>query len=101
MDSAWVAPILLAALGIVASCVGGLIWVIKYLFEQIMPVQREIKTSIDKNTKLTETTVNYLRQRSTKDASLWKKSSDSMKEMADQVKEIATQLTHNGHRTDP
>lgn len=48
--------VLLAALGIVSTCVLGLIWVIKYLFQKILPVLEGMGENLDANTRQTATT---------------------------------------------
>lgn len=59
--------VMLAALGIVSACVGGLIWVIKRMFNDILPVLRELIISTQKNTDATQSADTYLRQRNGRD----------------------------------
>lgn len=60
MDQATALTVVLTALGIVGTCVGGLIWVIKYMFKSIIPTLNEINRSIKKNTRVTDANNRHL-----------------------------------------
>lgn len=59
--------VLLSALGIVATCVAGLIWVIKYLFSQIVPALNGLEKVTRLNTEATKSADTYLRERNGRD----------------------------------
>lgn len=59
--------VLLAALGIVSACVGALIYVIKFMFQKIVPLLESLTISTDKNTKATKKADEYLRERNGRD----------------------------------
>lgn len=48
--------VLLAALGIVSASVAALTWVIRFLFQKILPVLESMKNSLDANTSQTKKT---------------------------------------------
>lgn len=58
---------LLAALGIVSACVAGLIWVIKRMFNDILPALDGLKAATISNTRATKTADQYLRDRNGRD----------------------------------
>lgn len=53
----------LAVVGILATSVGALVWIIKYLFSEFMPVMKELQKSTQQNTAATKSADQYLRQR--------------------------------------
>ena len=66
--------VLLAALAIVSACVAALVWVIKFLFTEILPVIRNNVTITEKlivstemNTEATKSSDAYLRERNGRD----------------------------------
>ncbi len=58
---------LLAALGIVSACVGGLIWVIKRMFNDILPALNSLTIATKQNTTATKSADTYLKQRNGRD----------------------------------
>lgn len=60
-------PELLAALGIVSACVAGLIWVIKKMFNDILPALNGLKRATEQNTSATKSADTYLRERNGRD----------------------------------
>lgn len=60
-------PELLAALGIVSACVAGLIWVIKRMFNDILPALDGLKAATQSNTSATKSADEYLRERNGRD----------------------------------
>jgi len=58
---------LLAALGIVATISGALVWIIKYLFNTFKPVMDELVKSTQANTEATISADTYLKQRNGRD----------------------------------
>ena len=58
---------LLAALAIVATISGALVWIIKYLFNTFKPVMDELVKSTQANTEATISADTYLKQRNGRD----------------------------------
>lgn len=58
---------LLAALGIVSACVAGLIWVIKTMFNNIIPTLKELTQATRQNTSATKSADKYLKERNGRD----------------------------------
>lgn len=58
----------LAVIGILGTCVGALVWVIKYLFKEMLPMLRSVKESTDANTGATKSADQYLRDRNGRDS---------------------------------
>jgi CHASE2 domain-containing sensor protein len=58
---------LLAALGIVSACVAGLIWVIKRMFNDILPALNHLTKATVQNTEATKSADTYLKQRNGRD----------------------------------
>lgn len=58
---------LIAALGIVSACVAGLIWVIKKMFNDIVPALNGLKRATEQNTSATKSADTYLRERNGRD----------------------------------
>lgn len=71
--------IVLAIVAILATCVGGLIWVIKYLFQKILPVIEQLVKATDKNTETTKHADEYLRERNGRDSKMHKEVLDGMR----------------------
>ena len=59
--------VLLAALAIVSACVGSLVWVIKHLFTEILPVIHNLVKVTELNTEATKSSDAYLRERNGRD----------------------------------
>ena len=59
--------VLLAALAIVSACVGSLVWVIKHLFTEILPVINNLVKVTELNTQATKSADIYLRERNGRD----------------------------------
>lgn len=64
------APVILAILGVLGTCVGGLIWVIKRLFERVVPAMdnisialEKLSTSTESNTRAIKAADTYLQKR--------------------------------------
>jgi len=58
---------MLASLGIVASCVAGLIWVIKKMFNDVTPALQGLVKATESNTMATKSADTYLRERNGRD----------------------------------
>jgi hypothetical protein len=59
--------VLLAALGIVSTCVVGLIWVIKRMFNDIVPALKGLQKATEQNTAATKSADTYLQERNGRD----------------------------------
>lgn len=73
---------LLAALGIVSACVAGLIWVIKRMFNDIIP-------ALDANTEATKSADVYLRERNGRDNEHHQATLKAIEEIPNTLKKIA------------
>ena len=80
--------VLLAALGIVATCVGVLVWLIKFMFERIIPAIDGFKEITDAtlratiaNTEATKSADTYLRERNGRDNIFHKEVMDELREI--------------------
>jgi len=60
--------VLLAALAIVSACVGSLVWVIKHLFTELLPVIHNLVKVTELNTEATKSSDAYLRERNGRDS---------------------------------
>lgn len=80
---------LIAALGIVSACVGGLIWVIKKMFNDILPAINGLKNATEQNTKATKSADVYLRERNGRDNEHHKAVLDSLDAIPTTLKKIA------------
>jgi len=58
---------ILAIIAILASTVGALIYVIKYMFDKILPILESMQKSVDRNTEATKSNDEYLRYRNGRD----------------------------------
>lgn len=77
--------VLLAALGIVSACVGGLIWVIKHMFEQVVPALDKVVDSMMANTTATKAADAYLRERNGRDNQVHKDLIKSINAIPEQI----------------
>ena len=57
----------LAVVAILASCVGGLLWIIKFMFGQLIPMIEKLNQSTLANTEATKNADKYLRDRNGRD----------------------------------
>lgn len=57
----------LAIVAILATCVGALVWVIKFMFTKIVPLLESLTTAVEKNTLATEKADQYLKKRNGRD----------------------------------
>jgi hypothetical protein len=87
---------LLAALGIVSVCVGVLVWVIKFMFEKILPaLENNNKLTAQTieltkaNTKATKSADEYLRQRNGRDNEHHKAALEAINAIPKTLKKIA------------
>lgn len=75
----------IAALGIVATCVGGLIWIIKQGMNKILPVLEGMTAAlntfnkvIEDNSKQVKNNTEYLQHRNGRDSEIWQEVRDSL-----------------------
>lgn len=80
---------LLAALGVVSACVGGLIWVIKRMFNDILPVLHGLEKATVKNTDATKSADTYLRQRNGRDIEFHAETLKSIQAIPERMQTIA------------
>lgn len=86
--------VLLSALGIVGACFAGLIWVIKFQFEKIIPALDGLKNATDNNTEATKSADTYLRERNGRDAKMHVELIASIKEIPKQIIDTADKTAH-------
>lgn len=86
----------LAIVGILGTCVAGLIWVIKTMFSSIIPVVENGNNAIEKlvemtkiNTDATKTADKYLRDRNGRDAEMHLELLKATKQIPTTMQEIA------------
>lgn len=73
----------LAIIGLLATTVGALIWVIKYMFDKLLPVIESLKEAVDNNAKQTKENKEYLEHRNGRDSKIWKETFEAIKELRD------------------
>lgn len=66
-DTATLVGAILAALAIVATSVGGLIWIVKFLLTQFRKTLEANTKALSLNTRATKNADNYLRERNGRD----------------------------------
>lgn len=93
----------ITALGILATCVGGLIWIIKFMFNRLLPLIEKGNRSQEKlaeltkaNTEATRAADVYLKQRNGRDNEMhsknlaaWDTTRDSIEKMIESAQTIA------------
>jgi hypothetical protein len=84
---------ILAIIGILASTVGALIWVIKYMFDKILPILEGLKTSVELNTIQTKENEEYLKKRNGSDSIRWDENTKAMQNLTDMMRKIAAEDT--------
>jgi predicted PurR-regulated permease PerM len=85
-----------AVVGVLASCVGGLIWVIKTMFNQIIPLIEngnktliKVDASQKANIRATKANTIYLRERNGRDAEFQKENIEAIRAVPQQIIESA------------
>lgn len=76
---------IIAIVGILGTAVGALIWIIKYLFDKILPSLDGLAKATDSNTRVTASADRYLRVRNGRD-------NEMHKELVKAVGDISTQI---------
>ncbi len=61
-----------AIVGVLATCVGALIWIIKYIFQHLTPAIDNLKNATSANTKATRSADKYLKERNGRDGEIHK-----------------------------
>lgn len=80
--------ITIAVVGVLATCVGGLLWVIKFMFTKMVPSIDGLTKATDNNTKATASADRYLKDRNGRDAIMHKELIKAVGEIPKQI--IAT-----------
>ena len=94
---------LLAALAIVATISGALVWIIKYLFNTFKPVMDELVRATQANTSATISADTYLKQRNGRDIDFHTEIMEKLKAIPDQAaiqaERVAIELKRVGDLT--
>lgn len=80
--------VMLAALGIVSACVAGLIWVIKRMFNDVVPALKHLTKATESNTEATKSADAYLQQRNGRDIERHAKDIEIQNTMVAEMKKI-------------
>lgn len=83
------ATVAIAVVGVLGTCVGGLIWVIKKMFNQIIPAIDSLTKATQGNTRATKSADTYLRERNGRDASMHKELIQAVQAIPEQIIETA------------
>lgn len=75
----------IAIIGVLGTCVGGLIWVIKKMFNDIVPAINSLTKATTANTKATKSADAYLKARNGRDSTMHKELIESIKEIPLQI----------------
>ncbi len=67
-DTSFDPYIITGVVGILATCVGGLLWIIKFMFQRLVPLIEEGNKATQANTRATKSADTYLRGRNGRDA---------------------------------
>lgn len=70
---------ILAIISILATTVGALIWVIKHMFDKLLPVIESLRASVDENAAQTKANKEYLMERNGKDSKIWHETMEAIK----------------------
>lgn len=76
--------VILAIVSLLATTIGALIWVIKHVFDKIIPILDSLKEAVDENTWQTKENREYLQCRNGKDAAIWQEVSETVKHLQNQ-----------------
>lgn len=79
----------IAALGILATCVGGLLWVIKFVFTKLIPAIDHLTDATKRNTLATKSADEYLRQRNGRDNEMHGQVLGALKAIPGEMKKLA------------
>lgn len=82
--------VLLAALGIVSACVAGLLWVIKFMFKELLPTIQGLEHATKANTSATKSADKYLKERNGRDTKIHTELVTAIKEIPAQIVETAS-----------
>lgn len=78
----------LAIIGLLATTVGALIWVIKYMFDKLLPVIESLKESVDNNAQQTKENREYLEKRNGRDSRIWQETFEAIKDLKDSYDKV-------------
>lgn len=76
-------------IGVLFVTVGALIWVIKFLFTQILPALNALTKAIASNTKVTKSSDKYLRERNGRDSKMHVELIKAVHEIPQQIVDTA------------
>lgn len=62
----------LAVIGILATCVGGLLWIIKFMFTKLLPAIDGLTKATVSNTRAASASTRYLKKRNGRDGEMHK-----------------------------
>lgn len=79
----------LGILGVLGTCVAGLIWVMKYVFGTLKPLLEETLKATQANTKATNHADQYLRERNGRDNAMHKQLLEATQAIPSTLKGIA------------
>ena len=80
--------VVLAIVAILGTAVGALIWVIKYVFDHILPVLESLKLSVDLNTTQTKANEEYLKKRNGSDGRRWEENTRALNTLTTSIKNM-------------
>lgn len=83
------AAIAIAVIGVLGTCVGGLIWVIKEMFNEIIPTINGLTKATQGNTRATKAADDYLRARNGRDNAMHKELILAVQAIPEQIIETA------------
>lgn len=81
--------IVTGVVAVLGTAVGALIWVIKFMFNKLVPMIEGLTTSTSANTKATKAADTYLRERNGRDNEVHKEVIKSIKEIVPTMQRIA------------
>lgn len=81
--------ITLAVVAILATCVGGLLWIIKFMFGKLVPIIEDLQKVTLANTKATKSADDYLRQRNGRDNEHHQETMKVIQAIPDKMQKIA------------
>jgi hypothetical protein len=80
--------VVLAIVAILATTVGALIWVIKYMFDKILPILESLKVAVDLNTVQTKANEEYLQKRNGSDGRRWEENTQAITSLTASIKSL-------------
>lgn len=75
----------LAVVGVLATCVGGLLFVIKFMFNRLLPMIEKSNALTETNTRVTKDADQYLRERNGRDAEIHGRLIKELKDLPNKI----------------